>query len=208
MAQLGSSIIHPHVQASCTSLCSHLCIARLAWLPPAPGLALSQAGGLDPHGAWYGAGNVGGHWKTRTFCGAQTNWLGCCGVGSRLPAFPSPSLLCPQHVSLAPQAGPVVMAKRRRSSVAPLNAVSRDATVIWAGLGYIGCPSARKQCCNLQSCRSAGAQLSSLGACAFHCGPSGDSIPGCAGLWGWEAGGAELMGRHWSTVGCIWARSH
>lgn len=46
VAQPGSSIIHPHVRASHTLLRSHLCIAGLAWLPPAPGLAPIQLRGL------------------------------------------------------------------------------------------------------------------------------------------------------------------
>ena len=149
-----------------------------------------------------------------TFCGAETTWLGCSGVGDRVregvPAYPSLHLLCPQRVSLAPQIGPVVVAKRHRSSVAPHNAVSRDPSTSWAGMGCVGCPSARRQCRNLQSCRpvgavgSGGAQLSPLGACALQpvspC-THGDSIPGCAGQQGQGVGRAEPMGRHWSTVG-------
>lgn len=48
VAQLGSSIIHPHVWASHTLLCSHLCIAGLAWPPAVPGLAPAQVGALVP----------------------------------------------------------------------------------------------------------------------------------------------------------------
>ena len=56
--------------------------------------------------------------------------LGALGWGDRVgegvPAYPSPHLLCTQRVSLAPQIGPVVVAKRHRSSVVPHNTVSRD----------------------------------------------------------------------------------
>lgn len=67
---------------------------------------------------------------------------GALGWGDRVregvPAYPSPHLLCPQRVSLAPQIGPVVVAKRHRSSVAPHNTVSRDSSVPWAGMGCEG----------------------------------------------------------------------
>lgn len=150
VAQPGSSIIHPHVWASRTQLHSHLCIAGLARLPPAPGLAPTQLGGLGPHGTWCGAGNAGGQRETRTFHGAETTWLGCSGVGGRVregvPAYISPHLLCPQRVSLAPQIGPVVVAKRHRSSVALHNTVSRDTSVPWAVTGCMGYLGARRQC--------------------------------------------------------------
>jgi len=51
VAQPGSSIIHPRVWASRAALRSHLCIAGLARPPPAPGLAPTQAGGMDPCGS-------------------------------------------------------------------------------------------------------------------------------------------------------------
>lgn len=60
VAQLGSSIIHPRVWASRTPFCSHLCIAGLTWLPPAPGLALTLWASLGPCDAWCGAGSAGG----------------------------------------------------------------------------------------------------------------------------------------------------
>lgn len=177
VAQPGSSIIHPHVRASHTPLRSHLCIAGLAWLPPAPGLAPTQVGGLGPHDAWCGAGNAAGQGETETFCGAETTWLRCSGVGSRVregvPAYPSPHVLCPQRVSLAPQIGPVVVAKRHRSSVALHNAVSRDPSAPWVGMGCVGCPvpdgnAATFSPAGLWVLWGLGAQLSSLCACALQ----------------------------------------
>lgn len=57
-----------------------------------------------------------------------------------VPAHPSPHpSLCPQRVSLAPQIGPVVVAKRHRSSVAPPSTVSRDPSALGRAGGRWGC---------------------------------------------------------------------
>lgn len=111
VAQPGSSIIHPHVWASHTPLRSHLCIAGLAWLPPAPGLAPTQVGGLGPHDAWCGAGSAAGQGETETFCGAETTWLRCSegwgaesGRGSLPTLHPMCSVpsVCPWPLRSAP----------------------------------------------------------------------------------------------------------
>lgn len=73
-AQLGSSIIHPHVRASCTQLRSHLCIAGLAC--PCP-----STGGLGPHGTWCGAGGARAQDATGTFCGAGSTRFGLLVCG-------------------------------------------------------------------------------------------------------------------------------
>lgn len=172
VAQLGSSIIHHHVRASRTPLCLHLCIAGLTWLPPAPELALTWWGSLSPHDAWCGAGS--GRLRLGLFVGLRPLGLGTLGSGemsgrgASLPALHA--VFCFQRVSLAPQVGPVVMAKRHRSSVVPHNAVSRDPSVPWAGMGCRGFPSARRQCCSPQPCGCCGdsAQLSPLGACVLQ----------------------------------------
>lgn len=84
MAQPGSSIIHPHVWASRTPLLSHLCIAGLTWPPPAPGLAVTQLGGLGPRNAWCGAGNAGEQGETGPFVALGSLGLVALGWGAQL----------------------------------------------------------------------------------------------------------------------------
>lgn len=79
------------------------------------------------------------------FVGLRPLGLGTLGKvreKESLPAFHS--IFCFQRVSLAPQVGPVVMAKRHRSSVVPHNAVSRDPSMSWAGMGGMGFSQCQK----------------------------------------------------------------
>ncbi|KAK4817424.1 hypothetical protein QYF61_013491, partial [Mycteria americana] len=79
-----------------------------------------------------------------------------------------------QRVSLAPQIGPVVVAKRHRSSVAPHNTVSRD---LCPGQGV-----ARRQHRNLQSCGAVGAPATAFSLSAELTTVWGTSEdPGCHG---------------------------
>lgn len=70
-------------------------------------------------------------------------WDGGHSREEGVPTYPLPYLLCPQRVSLAPQIGPMVVAKRHRSSVAPENTVSGDISTPWEGIECVGYPSAR-----------------------------------------------------------------